>query len=309
MSAIRRGAPRIADIFAKGEPRHGARQRASSERRSSARPNFIDGWRKPLDPGFAPISQAMAPCVKNRIEIWVASTDGLLRSKSCLQLLTDKDWASLVRVQDPANRNSAISARVLLRLGLSRATDRRIAPAQWDFSVNGQQRPIVANGLPQIHYSVSHIDRIAVVAISPNLNVGIDVESVDQNVTENVMAEFCHLDEQRSLRGLTHSQKIREFIRLWTLKEAYTKMIGIGHSLDFKTIKFMLDPVTLVSGDDHRTGALPQFENFYVSVNHGLFHASLATQDSTRIKSSTEVQIISLAEASTGLPPVVPSCT
>ena len=299
MSTIRSGAPRIVDIFAngRGEQRHGARQRASSERRSAARPNFIEGWRKPLNPGFAPISQALPPCVNNRIEIWVASTDGLLRAKSCLQLLTDKDWASLVRIQDPANRNSAISARVLLRLGLSRATDRRIAPAQWDFSVNGQQRPIVANGLPHIHYSVSHIDQLAAVAISPNLNVGIDVESVDQSVTENVMAEFCHLDEQRSMRGLTDPQKIREFVRLWTLKEAYTKMTGIGHSLDFKTIKFMLDPVTLVSTDYHRNGALPQFENFYVSVNHGLFHASLAIQESARINSSTEVQIISLAES------------
>ena len=143
MSPIRSGAPRIVDIFAngRGEQRHGARQRAPCERRSEARPNFIEGWRKPLDPGFAPISQALPPCVNNRIEIWVASTDGLLRAKSCLQLLTDKDWESLVRIQDPANRNSAISARVLLRLGLSRATDRRIAPR------NGTSQSTGSSGL------------------------------------------------------------------------------------------------------------------------------------------------------------------
>src|SRR6266851_2754495 len=201
-----------------------AEQRTSSERRSASRPLFIEGWRKPVGLRFAAVSQESS---LNRIQIWVAGTDGLLRAKSCLQLLTDKDWVSLTRIAEPANRNSAISARVLLRLGLSKAINRTVAPAEWDFSVTAQQRPVVANGLPQVHFSVSHIDQLAVVAISPSLNIGIDVESVDQNVTENVMAEFCHRDEQRSVQDLSSLQRIREFIRLWTLKEAYTKMMGV----------------------------------------------------------------------------------
>jgi phosphopantetheinyl transferase len=269
----------------------------------------MEGWRKPVGPRLAAVSQEPSGCSIQRIEIWVASTNGLLRANSCLQLLTDKDWASLTRIHDPANRNSAISARVLLRLGLSRATDRTVAPAEWDFSVTAQQRPVVANGLPQVHFSVSHIDELAVVAISPNLNVGIDVESVDQNVTDNVMAEFCHRDEQRSVRDLSDLQRIREFIRLWTLKEAYTKMMGVGHALDFKMIKFMLDPINLTSAGGCATGVPTQFENFYVSLNHGLFHASLAIEEPARIGGSTEVQIISLVDsAGEGAALVSPSC-
>ena len=290
-----------------GGPEH-SQWCALTERRSPSRPRFFEGWRKPVGPHFAAVAQN-ASRRPNKIQIWVAGTDGLLRAGSCLQLLTDKDWASLNRIQNSAHRNSAISARVLLRLGLSRSIDRTVAPTEWDFAVTDHQRPIVASGLPQIHFSVSHTDQLAVVAISPNLNVGVDVESVDQDVAENVMAAFCHSDEQRSVQGLSDLQRIREFVRLWTLKEAYTKMLGVGHALDFKMIKFMLDPVNLASTCGGATGPRTQFENFYVSINHALFHASLAIEEPARIAGSTEVQIISLIETTgAGAALVSPSC-
>jgi 4'-phosphopantetheinyl transferase len=219
--------------------------------------------------------------------------------------LTERDWTSLNQ-NHPANRNSAITARVLLRLGLSKAVERAVGPAEWDFSVTAQQRPVVAEGLPRIHFSVSHVDQLAMVAISPHLNVGTDIECVDQNVAENVMAAFSHGDEQRSVRSLSDPQRIREFIRLWTLKEAYTKMVGVGHSLDFKVIKFVLDPIELVSAGGCTTSVPTQFESFYVSLKHTLFHASLAIEEPN---GPTEVQLISLADtAGEGAAFVSPSC-
>jgi|GEM_PF-3302146 phosphopantetheinyl transferase len=283
-----------------------AQQRIFSERRSASRPLFMEGWRKAVGQRFASVSQNSSLCSNSSVQIWIAETDGLLRAKSCMQLLTEKDWTSLNRIQNPPNRNSAITARVLLRLGLSKAVDRAVGPTDWDFSVTAQQRPIVAEGLPQVHFSVSHVDRLAVVAISPHLNVGIDVESVDQNVTENVMAAFCHHDERRSVRALSDLQRTREFIRLWTLKEAYTKMMGVGHSLDFQVIKFVLDPIDLASTGGGSTSVPTQFENFYVSLKHALFHASLAIEEPT---GTTEVQLISLVDSmSEGAALVSPSC-
>src|SRR5579871_3569247 len=285
-----------------------AHQRTSSERRSVSRPLFMEGWRKPVGHRLVSVSRGSSVCPDNTIQIWVADTDRLLRAKSCLQLLTDNDWTTLNRIQSLPNRSSAIAARVLLRLGLSKATDRAVAPTQWDFSLTAQQRPIVAEGLPQLHFSVSHVDQLAVVAISPRLNIGIDVESVDQNVAENVIAGFCHRDERRSVGALSGVQKTREFVRLWTLKEAYTKMMGVGHSLDFKMIKFMLDPIDLASAGRCAGGVSAQFENFYVSLKHTLFHASLAIEQ-PRIAGITEVQVISLADSATeGAVLVSPSC-
>lgn len=267
------------------------------------------GWRKPVGSRFVSVSGDSSGCPANSVEIWVADTDGLLRAKSCLRLLTEKDWASLNQIRNPANRNSAIAARVLLRLGLAKATDRAVAPAEWDFSVTAQQRPVVAAGLPPVHFSVSHVDQLAVVATSPHLNIGVDVECVDQNVAENVMAAFSHRDERRSVRALSEVQKTREFIRFWTLKEAYTKMMGAGHALDFEMIRFTLDPIALTSAPGGATDAPTHFESFYVSLKHTLFHASLAIEQPARRGGATEVQIISLVDsAGEGAALVSPSC-
>ena len=302
MSATRDGTTSNAGTLPNGrdESTYLARQGKLIERRSTTRPKFIEGWHKELKRKLAK-AQAASPSTAEatgRVDIWVANPDALLRSESCLKVLSEPDWASLNRIQDASSRRSAIAGRVLLRIGLSWAADHRVAPSDWRFAIAAHDRPIVANGLPFIHFSVSHVDQLVVVAISPTLDVGIDVECVDQNVSENVIAEFCHLDDHHSVGGLPRPQEIREFIRLWTLKEAYTKMIGVGHTLDFKTIKFVLDPVDLkLAGEGEKNNDSTQFENFYVSYKHALFHASLAIRNPAASAGSTEVQIISLANA------------
>ncbi len=155
---------------------------------------------------------------------------------------------------------------------------------------------VVIARLPAIGFSTSHVDQLVAVAISSTRDVGIDVECIDQNVGKKVIADFTHLDEQHSVGGLPRPQEIREFVRLWTLKEAYTKMIGVGHTLDFKTLRFTLDPVDLSSaGDDPKMARAMQFDNFYVSYKHSLFNASLAIRHPVGSVGATKIQIISLA--------------
>jgi phosphopantetheinyl transferase len=261
---------------------------------------FSAGWRKQAEQG------APAASAQNTIEIWIASTDGIFRAKSCLQLLTAGDQASLLRIQDPANRHSALAARILLRLGLSRATAHRIAPARWQFVERGQQRPTISPDLPQLHYSVSHADEVVAVAISRTVEVGIDIESVDHAISDAMLAEFCHAEERRSASRLPNPQKSREFTRMWTLKEAYTKMRGVGHALDFKRLNFSPDRINCApkGADDDATVC---FENFYVSVGHGLFHASLAYAAPKALSRNTEVGLITLVDPAGRFVNVTPS--
>ena len=278
-----------------------AERRVSSiERRSPTRPQFIEGWHKELVSKLAK-AQATPPAtatITDRIVIWMANPDALLRAESCLKILSDEDWRSLNRIQDPSSRRSAIAGRVLSRIGLSQAADHKVAPSDWRFATAAHDKPIVAEGLPAIHFSVSHTDQFAVVAVSATLDIGIDIECVDQNVSKNVIAEFCHLDEQHAVGGLPRPQEIREFIRLWTLKEAYSKMIGLGHFLDFKSIKFTLDPVDFKSANNgQKANGSTQFETFFISYMHALFHVSLAIRHPAAAAGSTELQILNLANS------------
>jgi 4'-phosphopantetheinyl transferase len=269
------------------------------ERRSPTRPRFVEGWRKDVKRKVHEANEAPAleltPTA--RIDIWMAAPDALMKAESALTLLSEADWNKINQINDPANRRSVIAARVLLRIGLSHASVHAVEPADWRFAVDDRGRPVVAAGLPRINFSVSHLDPLVLVAVSATLQVGIDVECIDQNVSPDVIAEFSHLDEHHSVGGLPRPREIREFIRLWTLKEAYTKMVGTGHSLDFKSIKFTLDPVRLNSiagkSDKERT---TQFENFYIGNKHLLYHASLAVRHPAGDSGITEVQIISLAD-------------
>jgi 4'-phosphopantetheinyl transferase len=265
-----------------------------AERRSANRPKFVASWHKTIanEPAEAEASRQ-----SDHIDVWLGNPDSLLRAHSSLKLLTPEDWATFDRVADSSMRQAAMAARILLRLGLSKAADHRIAPAEWKFKTLAFGKPAVADDLPPMKFSVSHTDRLAAVAISPNLDIGIDVEGVDQNVGEGVLAGFSHPQEKLELSDLLPRQKAREFIRLWTFKEALAKMIGTGLSLDFNTTRFMLDPVQLASVN--KTEKLPpsaHFESIYVSVEHFLYHVSLAIDYPQDHQLPTEVRIITLAE-------------
>jgi 4'-phosphopantetheinyl transferase len=267
------------------------------ERRSPARPKFTEGWHKELIGKLAK-AHAASPStatITDRVAVWMANPDALLRADSCMKVLSSEDWGSLNKIQDPSSRRSAIAGRVLLRIGLSQTVEHKVEPSAWRFVRAAHDKPIMAAGLPPIHFSVSHVDRLVTVAISATLDIGIDIECVDQNVNQDVIAEFCHLDEKHSVGGLPRPQEIREFIRLWTLKEAYTKMTGLGHTLDFKKINFTLDPTGLKTiNNGLRQNGSTQFETFFIAYEHTLFHVSLAIRHPAAPAGSMELQIVNL---------------
>lgn len=278
----------------RNDPGDGARA-PRAERRSSTRPVFHTGWRKALDRKFVAHEPHPAPSVdvSAHVDVWMANPDALIAAQSSLTVLSADDWAAINAVRDQTARRSTIAARVLLRIGLSHAGGHAVPPAEWRFSATPRGKPVVAGGLPQIHFSVSHADQFVAVAISSALEIGIDIECVDQNIDRKMIADFCHIDEVHSVGGLPRPQEIREFVRLWTLKEAYAKLIGAGHTLDFKAIQFTLDPVSLTTAEDRVVADAAQFETFYVSEKHVLFHVSLAMRSRSAL-GTTEIQVITL---------------
>jgi 4'-phosphopantetheinyl transferase len=296
MSATRRRSAKSKSPLSHGEgARTALADGTKAERRSPNRPKFSESWRKTIEPDLV---FAVTEDEVDHIDIWAAHPASLLRAHSCLKLLTDDDWAHLKHLENPEIRHSATAARILLRLGLSRSVDREVGPSDWTFDKSTYGKPVVSRALPKINFSVAHVDALSVVAVSRNLEIGVDVESIDQSVSESVIEDFSHADEQDAVRGLLPRQRIREFLRFWTLKEAYTKLVGVGHSLDFDTIKFVLDPLALKSAAGvTRKKMPPQFESFYIPVGHGLYHVSLAIEHPEQRAALTEVQIISLANS------------
>ena len=77
-----------------------------------------------------------------------------------------------------------------------------------------------------IHFSLSHSGIYAMCAISDN-PVGCDIQKISDARTQ-VARRFFTQTEQSYLQGLPDSQS--QFSQIWTRKESYVKMKGLGIS-------------------------------------------------------------------------------
>jgi phosphopantetheinyl transferase len=111
-------------------------------------------------------------------------------------------------------------------------------------------------------------------------------------LTENVISDFSHVNELRDLQRLPHHLKAREFVRLWTQKEAFTKLLGCGHTMEFSSIE--CSAVVACAGPDADSTPAVHFESFYVPVDHALYHASLAVEKSHSICGPVEIRLINV---------------
>lgn len=242
------------------------------ERRSPLRPQFRESWRKriPCSDPSAALDAAASP-----VYVWASRVETLLASAANLDLLNENDKAALQALSRGSARDSAVAARILLRLSLSAMTGRRTAPQSWQFGHNGFGKPFIKDDRGDIEFSVSHVDSVVMAAIGRGVSVGVDVESVDQPIEDTVFDHFCHTSERQILDTLPTAQRRRVFLELWTGKEAYTKMLGLGHSVEFQS----LSAFELRETEDEK--ALPHIERFYFSVEHSLYHATLVVDRKT----------------------------
>jgi len=86
-----------------------------------------------------------------------------------------------------------------------------------------------------IQFNVPHTDGLALIAITRGQAIGIDVESIKQNVRHTRLAEnYFSPREQKSITSLPSEQDPAAFFACWTRNEAVLKAIGTGiaHGLD-----------------------------------------------------------------------------
>ena len=252
---------------------------------------FSESWRKQI--GSSPRGRDRA-----RAEVWIAPVPSLIRHFDADEVLSPNETHEFRRVRAPSARDSTMAGRMLLRIALSHGVQGEIAPRDWPLSTLPSGKLEIGQGFPQRYFSVSHTERIAVVALSKHLPVGIDAESIEQSVEREVAANFCCAGEQASLNTLPLRHSMRELIRLWTLKEAYAKLIGIGAGVDFSSLGFSFDSLRLTHGAACENELQAHFETMFVSNGNGLSHVSLAIGMPAFAALHAELQVMTLVSDS-----------
>lgn len=141
--------------------------------------------------------------------------------------LSPDEVARAARLLDYNKRDEFIFCRGRLRQIL--ATYLRCSPALIGFGYGPYGKPALRDS--QLFFNLSHAGRWALLALSLDGEVGVDIERIDLDVDYAKMTTcFFSTEENLLLGAISLGRRRRSFYRLWTRKEALWKGAGGGFS-------------------------------------------------------------------------------
>ncbi len=113
----------------------------------------------------------------------------------------------------------------------------KIPPGDIEFGGTEFGKPLLRNNEHGIRFNMSHSAGGALVAVSRNREVGVDIEAVAPAGDLGLIAERCFSSREIDLfRSAADSGRTEVFYGIWTRKEAYIKARGEGMSMDLRAI-------------------------------------------------------------------------
>lgn len=88
-----------------------------------------------------------------------------------------------------------------------------------------------------VFFSLSHTHSCIAIALSAGGELGVDIERVDPALDVQALQDLVLHPAERE-----HGGDATHFFRLWTLKEAYAKALGLGVGLPFARLAMSISP-------------------------------------------------------------------
>ncbi len=143
------------------------------------------------------------------------------------------------RFHFPKDRDHFIAAHGILRQIVGRYL--HCNPSDLTFSVNEYEKPSLVDST--LEFNLSHSGDFALLAITQERKIGVDVERIRQGISSHVIAQqYFSKAEVAELQSLPLTQREAAFFTCWTRKEAYIKAQGIGLSLPLESFDVSLSP-------------------------------------------------------------------
>ncbi len=163
------------------------------------------------------------------VHVWRALLDDSTAraSRFCLHL-SDDERERADRCRSPQPQFQFVITRSILRILLGRYLG--IPSTQIHFETQPQGKLIlVQRSAAPIQFNVSHTRGMALIALTLQHAVGIDVERIDRAIQDCDIAErYFSARESKHLASLPALDRPHQFFSYWTCKEAFLKMQGRG---------------------------------------------------------------------------------
>lgn len=169
---------------------------------------------------------------QGEIHLWSVDLDATGRP----EVLSADERARAERFHFARARDRYVNGRSALRVLLAKYL--AILPQEVIFTYSPSAKPLLPNS--PVSFNLAHSENHALVAITENARVGIDIEVPRFLEDLTSVAEFSFSEgEFRRWRNL---KEVGSFYRCWTRKEAYLKATGDGIAQRLKTFEVSFEP-------------------------------------------------------------------
>lgn len=180
----------------------------------------------------------------NEIFVWrIVLPEFIDIYSECLNILSQDEQTRCSKFLFEKDRIRFILSHWALRCILANILN--VAPASLQFTQNPYGKPELAGQFlnSPIRFNLSHSGDIALIVISYNIEIGIDIEQILTDFEFEEIARYNFtLEENAVLQSTSVANRSEVFYRIWTGKEAFIKAKGLGLSIPLDT--FSIIPVS-----------------------------------------------------------------
>lgn len=178
------------------------------------------------------------------------ATEEILRTK----ILSSEEQSRYLRFRIPKVRTEFCAAHAMLRFALSKYSSilpYNVLPSGWQFTYDNYGKPSIASPRSSgIYFSLTHTSTMVACAISQVDKIGIDVEDAKRSIDYEAVAQrIFSKQELEEFAAIESPSKGGFFFTIWTLKEAFTKAIGLGLSMPVQRVSFHVEQGRILFSD------------------------------------------------------------
>ncbi|MDB5597296.1 MAG: 4-phosphopantetheinyl transferase [Hyphomicrobiales bacterium] len=192
---------------------------------------------------FEPVGlDAVAPgLTSGEVQVWLLPLNGPpVALARLMETLDPEEQARAERLGRRVDQQAFVAAHGLTRLLLARALGAEPAELRFQTGPHGKPR---LSGRTMPWFNLAHSGEWALLAISPDAEVGVDLEEMrDLPDLENVATAHFAPGELAALARLDPALRRDAFYACWTRKEAHVKALGLGLLAELDRFEVSLDP-------------------------------------------------------------------
>jgi len=148
---------------------------------------------------------------------------------SLVRVLSRDELARARSIQTETGKRRFVSSRIILRSILARYLG--VSPGEVSFGYSSYGKPFLAKppGQRRMEFSLSHSKDSAVLGVTIDQAIGLDVEvSTHMPEAQALARRFFSDEESQLIQSLAENARDEAFFRIWTAREAFLKAKGIG---------------------------------------------------------------------------------